>query len=209
MQDLSILKINEIFWSFQGEGLRAGIPSIFLRLAGCQLRCSYCDTKDAWEGGVWMPQTDIISQIDLHKKKYPASQVVITGGEPMEQELETLVDALKEKDFFVSIETNGIEYYDLPIDWWTVSPKDVSGYNIHEALQGRIDEVKLIVNQNLTIDVVKQIRKIGHFFPIFLQPDSTDSRRYENTFYFFEQCQENGIKDVRPGIQLHKVYSVK
>jgi organic radical activating enzyme len=209
MQDLSILKINEIFWSFQGEGLRAGIPSIFLRLAGCQLRCSYCDTKDAWEGGVWMPQTDIISQIDLHKKKYPASQVVITGGEPMEQELETLVDALKEKDFFVSIETNGIEYYDLPIDWWTVSPKDVSGYNIHEALQGRIDEVKLIVNQNLTIDVVKQIRKIGHFFPIFLQPDSTDSRSYENTFYFFEQCQENGIKDVRPGIQLHKVYSVK
>lgn len=209
MQDLSILKINEIFWSFQGEGLRAGIPSIFLRLAGCQLRCSYCDTKDAWEGGVWMPQTDILKQIDLHKKKYPASQVVITGGEPMEQELETLVDALKEKDFFVSIETNGIEYYDLPIDWWTVSPKDASGYNIHEALQGRIDEVKLIVNENLTIDVVKQIRKIGHFFPIFLQPDSTDGRRYENTFYFFEQCQENGIKDVRPGIQLHKVYSVK
>lgn len=209
MQDLSILKINEIFWSFQGEGLRAGIPSIFLRLAGCQLRCPYCDTREAWEGGVWMPLDDILAQIDLQKKKYPASQVVITGGEPLEQELETLVTGLKERDYFVTVETNGIEYYDLPIDWWTVSPKDVSGYNIHDDLKGRIDEVKLIVNKNLTVDVVKQIRKIGHFFPIFLQPDSTDSRRYENTFYFFEQCQEKGIKDVRPGIQLHKVYRVK
>lgn len=209
MPELSILKVNEIFWSFQGEGLRAGFPSIFLRLAGCQLGCPYCDTKEAWKSGRWMPLSDIIEELRKQKKKYPASQVVITGGEPMEQDLGDLVEALKMKDFFVAIETNGLEYADLPIDWWTVSPKDVADYDVHEKLTNRIDEIKLIVNNNLTIDVIKRIRDMGDHFPIFLQPDATDNYRYENTFYLFERSQEAGIKDVRPGIQLHKVYSVE
>jgi len=209
MPELSILKVNEIFWSFQGEGLRAGFPSIFLRLAGCQLGCPYCDTKEAWKSGNWMPLSEIIGELDKQKKKYPASQVVITGGEPMEQDLHDLVEALKMKDYFISIETNGLEYADLSIDWWTVSPKDVADYDIHERVQNRIDELKLIVNNNLNLDVIKRIRDIGDHFPIFLQPDGTDNYRYENTFYFFERCQEAGIKDVRPGIQLHKVYSVQ
>lgn len=209
MPELSILKVNEIFWSFQGEGLRAGFPSIFLRLAGCQLGCPYCDTKEAWKSGRWMPLSDIIEELRKQKKKYPASQVVITGGEPMEQDLGDLVEALKMKNFFVAIETNGLEYADLPIDWWTVSPKDVADYDVHEKLTNRIDEIKLIVNNNLTIDIIKRIRDMGDHFPIFLQPDATDNYRYENTFYLFERSQEAGIKDVRPGIQLHKVYSVE
>jgi organic radical activating enzyme len=208
MPELSILKINEIFWSFQGEGLRAGLPSIFLRLAGCQLRCEYCDTKEAWEAGRWMPVSEILLEIDKQRKKYPASQVVITGGEPLEQDLEDIVEALTEKEFFIAIETNGVEFADLPIDWWTVSPKDAADYTIHKDLQRRIDEVKLIVNKNLTVEVIKKIREIGDYFPIFLQPNSKDNYRYENTFYLFEQCQLEGIRDVRPGIQLHKVYSV-
>lgn len=208
MPELSILKINEIFWSFQGEGLRAGLPSIFLRLAGCQLKCDYCDTKDAWETGRWMPVSEILSEIDKQRKKYPASQIVITGGEPLEQGLEDVVGVLKEKGFFIAIETNGVEYTGLPIDWWTVSPKDVANYTIHKELLKRIDEVKLIVNKNLTVDVIQKIREIGDYFPIFLQPNSKDNYRYENTFYLFERCQLEGIKDVRPGIQLHKVYSV-
>lgn len=206
MPELSILKINEIFWSFQGEGLRAGLPSIFLRMAGCSLKCPYCDTKGAWDTGIWMPATDIISEIDKQKKKFPGSQVVLTGGEPMDQDLVDIVESLKKKGYFLSIETNGIEYTDLPIDWWTVSPKDVSNYFVHKELENQIDEVKLIVNNNLTLDVIKRIREIGDHFPIFLQPDSSDNHRYENTFFLFERCQEKGIKDIRPGIQLHKIY---
>jgi 7-carboxy-7-deazaguanine synthase len=208
MQELSILKINEIFWSFQGEGLRAGFPSIFLRLTGCALECPYCDTKEAWKTGRWMPLSEIISEVEKQKKRYPTSQVVITGGEPLEQDLESVVEALKQKDYFISIETNGTEYSDLPIDWWTVSPKDVSDYTVNKELEKQIDEIKLIVNDNLTVEVIKRMRSIGDHFPIFLQPDSTDNHRFENTFYLFERCQEAGIPDVRPGIQLHKVYSV-
>jgi organic radical activating enzyme len=208
MPEHSILRINEIFWSFQGEGLRAGVPSIFLRLSGCLLKCPYCDTKYAWDRGRAMPLPEILEEIDKQKRKYPASQVVLTGGEPLEQDLTELVDSLKKKDFFIAIETNGVEYADLAIDWWTVSPKDVTGYLVNKGLEKRIDEIKLIANENLTVDAIKKIREIGDYFPIFLQPDSNDNYKYENTFYLFEQCQLAGILDVRPGIQLHKVYSV-
>lgn len=208
MPEQPILKINEIFWSFQGEGLRAGVPSIFLRLAGCSLKCPYCDTKYAWDRGRWTPLPEILDAIDKQKKKYPASQVVITGGEPLEQNLTDLITALKSRDYFIAIETNGVEYADLAIDWWTVSPKDVSGYFINKGLIKRIDEIKLIVNENLTIEVIKKIRAIGDYFTIFLQPESNDNHKYENTFYLFEQCQLEGIANVRPGIQLHKVYKV-
>lgn len=209
MPELSILKINEIFWSFQGEGLRAGYPSVFLRLAGCSLGCDYCDTKEAWKTGIWMKVSEIMDSIAHFLKKYPRSQVVITGGEPMEQDLESLVATLKKAKLFVAIETNGCDFTDVPIDWWTVSPKDVAEFSIHPDLQTRMDEIKLIVNDNLTVDVVSGIRDISEHFPIFLQPDSTDNHRYSNVFEMFERCQEAGIPDVRPGIQLHKIYKVR
>jgi organic radical activating enzyme len=208
MLERSILKINDIFWSFQGEGLRIGFPSIFLRLAGCSLKCPFCDTKDSWDTGRDMPINEIIAEIDKHRKKYPRSQVVITGGEPLEQDLSELVDALNKKNFFISIETNGLHFQELAIDWWTVSPKDAADYSIHEGLQKKIDEIKLIVNKNLTLDVIKRIRAIGEGVPIFLQPDGYDKDRYKHTFLLFQCCQEEGIKDIRPGIQLHKVYNV-
>ena len=209
MPELPILKINDIFWSFQGEGLRAGFPSIFLRLAGCSLKCPYCDTRDAWDRGRDMSVYDIMTEIGSHKKKYPQSQVVITGGEPLEQDLSELVDVLNKRNFFISIETNGLHFQELAIDWWTVSPKDAADYSIHEGLVKKIDEIKLVVNKNLTLDVIKRIRAIGEGVPIFLQPDGNDKDRYKHTFLLFQHCQEQGITDIRSGIQLHKVYSVK
>ncbi|MCU0288373.1 MAG: 7-carboxy-7-deazaguanine synthase QueE [Acidobacteria bacterium] len=202
------MRINEIFWSFQGEGLRVGVPSIFLRLAGCRVKCLYCDTKDAWEHGTWMSQIEILAAITKLKKKYPESQVVITGGEPLEQDLGDLVSALKTDNYFLAIETSGMEYADLAIDWWTVSPKDVSNYTINKNLYKRMNEVKLIVNENLTLDVIKTIRAVGDYFTIFLQPNSNDAHRYDHTFHLFEQCQLAGLTNIRPGIQLHKVYQV-
>lgn len=209
MPELAILKINEIFWSFQGEGLRAGYPSVFIRLSGCSLKCEYCDTRDAWESGIPMKVSDVIAAILPFRKKYPHSQVVLTGGEPMEQNLEHLAAALKKENFFIAIETNGGIFCDIPVDWWTVSPKDVARYKIHSELESRIDELKLIVNRNLTVDIVRRIRQTGNHFPIFLQPDSSDNHRYSNVFALFEQCQSAGIPDVRPGIQLHKIYKVQ
>lgn len=212
MQGPSILKINEIFWSFQGEGLRVGVPSIFLRLAGCSIQCPYCDTKDSWKSdpGASMSIEEILLEMEKYKKKYPQSQVVITGGEPLEQDLSEITLALKKKNYFLSIETNGLHFQDLPIDWWTVAPKDVTGYFIHQELLKKANEIKLIVNKNLAVDVIKRTRSLVPVpVPIFLQPEANDKDRYINTFSLFRQCQEENLENTRCGIQLHKIYNVK
>ncbi len=209
MREPSILKVNDIFWSFQGEGLKTGTPSIFLRLSGCSRRCAYCDTKAAWNKGRFMEIQDIVSEIDDQKKKYPDSQVVITGGEPLEQDLSKIVKALQASNYFVALETNGHEFQDIAVDWWTLSPKDVNHYHIDERLFHQIDEVKLIVNPNLSLNIIKRIREIGEGFPIFLQPDWYDKKRYQNTYLLFQQCQREGIRNIRSGIQLHKIFKVR
>ena len=212
MPGLSILKINEIFWSFQGEGQRLGVPSIFLRLAGCTVQCPYCDSKDSWrhDRGTFMPLEKILSEIKNYKNKFPQSQVVITGGEPLEQDLTQITAALKNENIFICIETNGNHFQDLPIDWWTISPKDITGYFIHENILNKVNEIKLIVNINLTIDAIQEIRSLVPVpSPIFLQPDEYDKKRYSHTFSLFQKCQEAKLDNIRCGVQLHKIYKVK
>ncbi|RLF30939.1 MAG: hypothetical protein DRM98_06200, partial [Thermoplasmata archaeon] len=76
------MKINEIFYSIQGEGKWTGLPNIFIRTAGCNLRCTFCDTKYAYENGVELQVEEIINKIT----QYPCKHVCITGGEPLLQE---------------------------------------------------------------------------------------------------------------------------
>jgi hypothetical protein len=85
----------------------------------------------------------------------------------------------------------------------------VNDFFIHEKLVDKIDEVKLIVNRNLDVDIIKRIRDRGDDFTIFLQPDWYDVDKYRSTFQLYQQCLEEGIPKIRPGIQLHKLYNVK
>jgi 7-carboxy-7-deazaguanine synthase len=99
-----LLKVNEIFYSIQGESSFSGIPFVFVRLTGCNLRCSYCDTKYAYEEGEELTVEQILKQI----KKYKCRYVEITGGEPLLQDdTPFLVDSLIDKGFNVLVETNG------------------------------------------------------------------------------------------------------
>jgi len=117
------MRINEIFYSLQGEGFLAGVPSVFVRLAGCPLRCRWCDTKYAWsrEAGTEYNKEQIIQIV----QQWPCRFVVITGGEPMvEPELPLLVRELKAADKHITIETAGIAYIPgLPCDLMSISPK--------------------------------------------------------------------------------------
>jgi 7-carboxy-7-deazaguanine synthase len=99
-----LLHVNEIFKSIQGESTYAGIPCVFVRLTGCNLRCSYCDTTYAYEEGSAMLLSEIISTIN----RYGCRNVCITGGEPLLQEnINKLINLLKKNLFNVYIETNG------------------------------------------------------------------------------------------------------
>jgi 7-carboxy-7-deazaguanine synthase len=115
--------INEIFYSLQGEGLLAGTPSIFIRLAGCPLRCKWCDTKYAWDASAGQDFT--VSQILDQIKKYSCNFVVVTGGEPMVNSvLPELVKKLKATKKHITIETAGLAFIsDLPCDFVSISPK--------------------------------------------------------------------------------------
>ena len=101
------LKVNEIFFSIQGEGLRAGEPCIFVRLHGCGLRCTYCDTPYALDhraGGEWMSSEAIREEIARH----PGRFVEVTGGEPLEQpEVNQVITELLDDGYTVAVETGG------------------------------------------------------------------------------------------------------
>ena len=100
----SRLRISEIFYSLQGESSFVGLPTIFIRLTGCPLRCGYCDTAYAFTGGEWMPIADILQQI----KQYNSPTVCVTGGEPLAQRsCGDLLKQLSDEGYQVSIETSG------------------------------------------------------------------------------------------------------
>ena len=115
--------VNEIFYSLQGEGFLAGLPSVFVRLAGCPLRCKWCDTKYAWSESAGTDYS--IEKIIQTVQQWPCKFVVITGGEPMiNSGLLQLVKQLKALKKHITIETAGIAFVPaLPCDLMSISPK--------------------------------------------------------------------------------------
>ena len=98
------LRLTEIFHSLQGEGASVGWPTVFVRLTGCPLRCGYCDTAYAFNGGGWWQTADILEEVARHQ----ASHVTVTGGEPLAQaECHTLLTDLCDAGYRVSLETSG------------------------------------------------------------------------------------------------------
>ena len=114
-------KVNEIFYSVQGEGLHAGEAAVFIRLSGCNLRCHFCDTRH--NDGKFMTASEICDAVEKYTE-YGCSLLVITGGEPTLQLDNDLVGSLQDMGFYVAIETNGTREVPTLVDWVTVSPKE-------------------------------------------------------------------------------------
>lgn len=149
-------KINEIFYSLQGEGYHTGTPAVFIRFSGCNLKCSFCDTRH--EEGVLMSDDEIIAEVG----KYPAVTVILTGGEPSLWIDEVFIDRLHQAGKYVCIETNGTNPLPPNIDWVTCSPKQGVKLGIT-----RMDEVK-VVYEGQDIEVYELLP--AEYF--FLQPCS-------------------------------------
>ncbi len=156
------LKVNEIFYSIQGESTYAGCPCVFVRLTGCNLRCSYCDTQYAYKAGEDVAFSDIVNQIALHQ----CSLVEVTGGEPLiQKETPALIHDLLEKGYKVLLETNGSQ--DIgQVDNRCITILDVkcpsSGEankndwdNLSKLTEG--DEVKFVIGDREDYDYAKKV----------------------------------------------------
>ncbi|KAA3640733.1 MAG: 7-carboxy-7-deazaguanine synthase QueE [Proteobacteria bacterium] len=98
------MKIHEIFYSLQGESTLTGLPTVFVRLTGCPLRCVWCDTEYAFTGGSWLSMDEIMAEVAKHQTAY----VCVTGGEPLAQKrVHLLLDRLIAENYTVSLETAG------------------------------------------------------------------------------------------------------
>lgn len=117
---MSRYRVNEIFYSLQGEGANTGCPAVFVRFSGCNLCCPFCDTD--FHSGADMSGEAILRQL----ADYPARFVVLTGGEPALQVDEALIQLLRQAGYTVAVETNGTLPLPDGIDWVTVSPKEGS-----------------------------------------------------------------------------------
>ncbi|MBC7363329.1 MAG: 7-carboxy-7-deazaguanine synthase QueE [Candidatus Aminicenantes bacterium] len=203
------LKIKEIFFSAEGEGLRQGEPTIFVRFAGCNLRCSFCDTKYAWTGGQPMSSPEILSKIVGISEHLPTRWVVLTGGEPLCQNLKPLVRELKKAGYLLHLETNGTRPLNFKVDWLTISPKPPA-YKISPDLPSRAREVKLVVTRDLDLKIIKKMRKLfGEKIPLILQPQSAASWSYRKAWKLYLEAVKTRVPNIRLSCQLHKVYGIK
>lgn len=155
-------RINEIFYSLQGEGYFTGTAAVFLRFSGCNLRCGFCDTRH--EEFAEMSPADIVARL----REYPSRHVVVTGGEPSLQLDQMLVDMLHDEGFFIQIETNGTRQLPEGIDWVTCSPKGTATGESAVKLR-HIDELK-VVYEGQDVESLANSLPAMHYF---LQPCSS------------------------------------
>lgn len=194
-------KINEIFHSLQGEGYNTGTASVFIRLSGCNLRCSFCDTQH--ETGTLMSLPEIIEQVNL----YPAAPlIVLTGGEPSLWIDEDFVKGLKEQTGKrIAIETNGTHPLPDGIDWVTLSPKGGIGDSGDTPLVlKRCDELKVVyLGQDLAqYDIIEATHR-------YLQPCWTED---ENTRRLNLIATVNAVMENpqwRLSLQTHRIIGIR
>lgn len=189
------MRVNEIFYSIQGEGRYTGTPAVFVRLAGCNLRCSFCDTE--FESFTEMSEAEIVSEV----LRYPTVHVILTGGEPTLQLTTSLLRLFEAQGRLVHIETNGTHPLpEGPIHWVTCSPK-YAPLRIQ-----RIDELK-VVYQGQDMSAYDELLPRPQVFS--LQPcDTGEPERNrqildQTIHYILDHPQWN------LSLQAHKIINVK
>ncbi len=191
-------KVSEIFYSIQGEGKHTGMPAVFLRLAGCSMGCAWCDTKYAFSAGKEMNNLEVLVELS----NYPCKTVVITGGEPAEQDLPALISVLKSAGHVVHIETNGAIDTDVSkADFVCVSPKKY----VSENMLKKADVIKLVVNEKTDLeDLKKYYNYENEKTTVYLQPESN---KEENIALCVKLVKEH--PSARLSVQLHKLINIK
>jgi 7-carboxy-7-deazaguanine synthase len=201
------MKINEIFYSIQGEGKWSGLPNIFIRATGCNLRCSFCDSTYAYDDGKEMKIDEIIKDISKYHCKY----VCVTGGEPLFQnDVPKLLDSLLKRNYLICLETNGsiniekiVGKKSLMISLDIKCPSS----NMHEKMYlenlsvlKKDDQLKFVIDDKRDYDYAKKI--IQRYKPVctvFFQPVwGTNAKQLAEWIL-------NDELNVKLGLQIHKI----
>lgn len=167
------LRVTEIFCSIQGESTYTGIPTVFIRLTGCPLRCQYCDTAYAFSGGEWLTLDEIVKEV----ARYDLRHVTLTGGEPLAQRNSLkLLAGLCDRGFIVSIETSGAQDVSL-IDPRVTKVMDIKTPGSGEHERNILENIKYLRKQ----DQVK--------FVICSRSDYTWSRDFVQEYELIHLCE--------------------
>jgi organic radical activating enzyme len=188
-----MLKVNEIFYSIQGEGEYTGTPMTFIRLAECNLNCPFCDTR--YDTFTEMEEEAILAEV----QKNPTMYVLLTGGEPLLQDVKKLMKILS-NDYLLHLETNGMFTVPADFDYTCVSPKNtqVLTYNLTMA-----ESVKYLCGIDNWLDIIKYCSKFvtGRQY---LQPLSKDKELTQQAIEFVKQHPEFNLS-----VQMHKYINVR
>jgi 7-carboxy-7-deazaguanine synthase len=202
------LRLTEIFFSLQGEAARAGLPTVFVRLTGCPLRCSWCDTTYSFTGGQAATTASVLAEV----AKYPARQVCVTGGEPLAQkECLSLLTALADAGYDVSLETSGA------LDIAAVDPRvsrimDLKAPDSAESAKNRWenlallnarDEIKIVIASRADYEWARQAlseRRLDMLCSVLFSP----AQGLVEPRALAEWILEDGL-NVRFQMQLHKL----
>ena len=216
LNDGQQLWVQDVFYTLQGEGPFTGHPSVFVRLAGCNLACTWCDTE--FESSTWRPSLDeLLTNI---REKPQADLVVLTGGEPFRQNIRPLIEALLAQGKRVQIETNGVLWVDLPHHpnlFIVCSPKTK---NLHKDILPRITAYKYVLaagevdpkdglpntNTQKQNQPIRIARPHGNT-PIYVQPrDDLNPAKNKNNQ---QTCVDVALRHrYRLTLQTHKVIGV-
>jgi 7-carboxy-7-deazaguanine synthase len=209
------MKISEIFFSLQGEGTLLGVPSVFVRTSGCNLRCVWCDTPyTSWQPeGTEMTEDEILAAV----AQYPARHVVLTGGEPMLfPAAAPLCAAFRERGLHITIETAGTVYRDIACDLMSISPKLANSTPVadtywsiqHEKLRRQPEAVrqlmglcdyqlKFVVTQPTDLAEIEAWAKEVEAPPekILLMPEGRNvDELHQRSLWLAEACKQHGYR---------------
>ncbi len=190
-------KINETFYSLQGEGYYTGTPSFFIRFSGCNLSCPFCDTDH--RAGTWRSLEDLLEEA----RAIPARHVVLTGGEPTLYVDSALTNGLHDLGKYIAIETNGTRPVPSGIDWITLSPKD-----------GMAPDARTVLTECDELKVVYRGQDLGIYNRLtarhrFLQPCATGHAETDRAYT--QAALEACLKwpEWRLSLQTHKLLNIR
>lgn len=195
------LPIVEMFYSIQGEGFHTGKPAYFIRLGGCNVLCGWCDVKESWNPDIHPHKT--IPEIVNIVLEQPAKSVVITGGEPLMNNLDSLCNALKKHSIKTFLETNGTYEISGSWDWVCLSPKP--HHAPLDCFYAHADELKIIIDTPERLQWAENCKeKVRENCKLYLQPEWKSSEKILPVIINY--CKLNPEWNI--SIQTHKYLNI-